>query len=81
MEYIDCYGCPWIEPDQERIDKLIKLQRWFDRFLRRKSIEKIIPKVSEYWFSPDGPGCRAAIKRLNKRKLEINLNESCKKQK
>ena len=31
---------------KERMDKLIKLQRWFDRFLRRKSIITL----QEYFF-------------------------------
>ena len=70
-----------MEPGQERMDKLIKLQRWFDRYLLSIKIDKFIPLFREFWFSPDGPGCRAAIKRLNKRKLEMGKNENCKKQK
>lgn len=28
---------------------------------------------TEYWFSPDGPGGRAVIRRLNKRKLQVKM--------
>ena len=58
-------GCLWLQPSKKRINSLIKLQQWFDRYLRRKSIEKIIPLVGMYWYCPDGPGGRSAIKRLN----------------
>ena len=52
------------------MDNLIKLQQWFDRYLRRKSLESIIFDVSKYWYSPDGPGGKAAIKRLNQNKYK-----------
>ena len=57
--------CPWINPDEQKISNLIKLQKWFDRYLRRKSIERLMPLVDMYWYSPDGPGGKKAIKRLN----------------
>ena len=39
------------EPDEEK-NNLIKLQNWFDRYLRRKN-RKLIPLVNNYWYSPD----------------------------
>ena len=59
------WDCPWINPDQKKINNLIKLQKWFDRYLRGKSIERLMPLVDMYWYSPDGPGGKMAIKRLN----------------
>ena len=82
LQYLDCNDCPWIEPDQDRMNKLIKLQKWFYRYLLSIKINKFVSPFKEFWFSPDGPGYRAAIRRLNKRKLEeISTNESCKKKK
>jgi hypothetical protein len=60
------WHCEWINPNEQKINNLIKLQKWFDRYIRRKSIEKLIPMVNNYWYSPDGPGGKKAIKRLNK---------------
>ena len=65
LRELDYFDCPWIEPDEERMDNLIKLQQWFDRYLRRKKLEKLIHLVNCYWFSPDGPGGKGAIRRLN----------------
>lgn len=59
------WHCEWINPNEQKINNLIKLQKWFDRYIRRKSIEKLIPMVNNYWYSPDGPGGKKAIKRLN----------------
>ena len=87
LERLDCDRCTWINPDQTRIERLIRLQNWFKRYQLRIKINKFIPLFTEYWFSPDGPGGRFIIQRgkrnfnKNKRKLEVGENESCKKQK
>jgi hypothetical protein len=31
---------------------------------KRKVNEKLIPMVNNYWYSPDGPGGKKAIKKL-----------------
>ena len=74
LKELECDDCPWIEPDEEKINNLIKLQNWFDRYLRRKSLEKLIPLVNNYWYSPDGPGGKSAIKRLNENCMIQKLN-------
>tara|TARA_B100001093_G_C26835751_1_gene1018252 strand:- start:776 stop:1375 length:600 start_codon:yes stop_codon:yes gene_type:complete len=71
LKLMDNSGCPWIKPDQERKNKLIKLQKWWKIYLLRNKLNKFLPPFQEFWFSPDGPGYRAAIRRLY---------ESCKKQ-
>ena len=40
---------------------------WINRKadMRENKIDKFIPSFSKFWFSPDGPGGRSAIKRLN----------------
>ena len=69
---LESKGCPWINPNQERMNKLIKLQRWFDRYLLSIKIDKFIPIFEIYWFSPEGPGGRSVIRRLNEMKLEMS---------
>jgi hypothetical protein len=56
--------CPWAELNKRNLKNLIKLQRWIDRYLRRKKLEKIIPNVTKYWFSPNAYGGKTTIKRL-----------------
>ena len=48
LETLDCSNCPWIEPNEEQINKLVRLQQWFDRYLRRKRLEKLIKLVNMY---------------------------------
>ena len=37
-------------------------------------VQKLIPFVNNYWYSPDGPGGKSAIKRLNENCMIQKLN-------
>ena len=42
LRTLDDSNCPWINPEEEKINKLIILQKWFDRYLKRKKLDETI---------------------------------------
>jgi hypothetical protein len=55
---ICCNGCPWLPQNGEfekNLKRLVFLQKAIKRYNARKKLEKIIPLITEIYYSP---GCK-----------------------
>ena len=64
--YIWSYGCKWLNPPQYRLDKVIRLQKWFRRYSLLTKIINIIPEITKIYYAPKMKGYM-----LNKRKFDL----------
>ena len=60
------HKCKWLTPPQERLDKVIRLQKWFRRYLLSNKIINIIPEITKIYFIPGMKGYM-----LNKKKFDL----------
>ena len=58
--------CKWLNPPQERLDKVIRLQKWFRRYSLYMKLINIIPEITKIYFTPGMKGYM-----LNKRKFDL----------
>ena len=59
-------NCKWLNPPQERLDKVIRLQKWFRRYLLYMKLTNLIPEIIKIYYAPKMKGYM-----LNKRKFDL----------
>lgn len=65
LKNISAEGCPWLKPSEDRLNKLIKLQKWVKRLQLSKKLETIIPDIVKIYYTPGMKGYKLAESRFN----------------
>ena len=49
-------GCQWLKPSEEKLNKVITLQKYFKRYLLSNNLMNIISEISKAYYMPDNKG-------------------------
>ena len=50
------YGCSWLKPSKEKLEKVVLLQNYFKNTLMINQLIKIIPDITECYYQPNSKG-------------------------
>jgi hypothetical protein len=80
IKTLDCSGCPWISKGkqgfEERIQKLIVLQRWYRRMMLYRNYLIRIDEIVPIYYHPDCKGGYFAKRRIRDFILDCELKNT-----